>query len=500
MISVLSEYGTKFPQEIQTELRANIILPDEKRVATIGFAELPSPVDENFNPPTNTCLLVSRQFSMKSLYQLVEQITAFLAPVEPNMDLLVYFKLCPSYLFSTHMHHTLSAVRGSAVEESAPEQMHIAVEHVKAMLVKVLKGTATYGEIIIKSFKLETFNIEEEFSTLLGCQSLREYGSEGLTGIRSLLKLVQFAEPILTLKQVFEQYGLDCCLSDPHFIETNKLAQTLQDSDKRANISFEIARLKWEDVHKALCLKEDASPKCLELFSKVADSADFYQFLKEKDLVGTATFQHKIEVITRHQELDDYQQMVLNHLIAAFEFIAPIMDPSHKSLYALMSAVAALKPPEGLPQLETVRKNMHLIQFWFSHSEDTPENVSNELNGILESGSYHIEAAKLSSTITRRSGLQIELKYKFSFVTTSPAKPQDQTTNESREQAKQEVVKSQCRTLTTEKIEDFVHRVELLKGEDQKVQTFLHLNEVRVKIVFVFSMSYVSADATYYYV
>lgn len=50
VISVLSEYGTKFPQEIQTELRANIILPDEKRVATIGFAELPSPVDENFNP------------------------------------------------------------------------------------------------------------------------------------------------------------------------------------------------------------------------------------------------------------------------------------------------------------------------------------------------------------------------------------------------------------------------------------------------------------------
>ena len=481
MISILSEYGTEFPQELQSELSANVIFPDEKeRAVTIECAELPSPVDENFKPPTNTWLSLARKCSLNSLCQLVRQITTFLAPVEPSMDLLVYFTLHHSYLFSTHMHRALSEI---ATNERTPEQVHIAVDHVKALLVKVLKGTATYGEIIVENFRLEVFKVEEEFSTLLECQNLRQYGTytTGFTGIKSLLKLIQFARPILILKQVFEQYGLDRCSNDSHFEEIYKLALTLQDSEERANISIYDAIQKWKIVYKALCLKENASPKSLELFSKVADSADFYQFLKEKDLVGTlgsVAFHHKVEIITRHQERDDYQEMVLNHLIAAFEFIAPIMDPSHKSLHSLMSAVATLELPEGLPQLETVRKNMHFIQFWFSHSEDTPENVSSELNGILESGSYRIES---EATVTRESRLQLVLEYELSFVSISPT---DQSTPETQERAKQEVVKFQNRTLTTENIEDFAHRLELLKGEDEKVQFFLHLNEVRVIIVF----------------
>ena len=462
MISILSEYGAKFPQELQSEISANVIFPDEKeRAATIECAELPSPVDENFNPPTNTWLFLSRQCSLNSLCQLVEQITAFLAPVEPNMDLLIYFKLYHSYLFSTHMRRTLGAILDigaildRAADESTPEQVHIAIDHVIYLLVKVLKGRATYGEISSENFVLdpEIFNVEEEFSTLLQCKSLHEYGAAGFTGMKSLLKLIQFAEPILTLEQVFKQYGLDCCLNDPHFKEIHELALMLQE---RANISIDDAKQKWEIVHRALCLKIDASPKCLELFSKVADNADFYRFLKEKELVGTpgsAEFHHKVEIITRHQELDEYQQMVLNHLIAAFKFIAPIMDPSHKSLQSLMSAVASLELPEGLPQLETVRKNMHLIQFWFSHSEDTPENVSSELNGILESGRY---CFKTDATVTGQSRLQLVLKYELSFMSTLH------------------------RTLPPEKIEDLVHRLELLKGEDENVQFFLHLNEVRV--------------------
>ena len=412
-----------FPKEIQSKLYANIIFPDEKeRTATIECAELPSPVDDNFKPPTNTWLLLARKCSLNSLCQLIEQTTAFLAPVEPSMDLLVYFKLHHSYLFSTRMHRALSTNCDSATDESTPEQVHIAVDQVNTLLVKLLNGTATYGEIFVENFKLEIFNVEEEFSTLLECPRLREYGAAGLNGIKSLHQLIQFAKPILTLKNVFEQYGLDCCLKDPHFKEIIKLALTLQDSEERANSSIDDAKQKWEIVHKALCLKEDASPKRLELFSKIADSADFYHFLKEKEFVGTlgsAAFHHKVGIITRHQELDDYQQLVLNHLIAAFEFIAPIMDPSHESLHSLMSAVAALDLPEELSQLETVRKNMHMIQFWFSHSEDTSENVSSELNGILESGSYHIETTESDATVTRRSRLQLVLKHKLSFVSTS---------------------------------------------------------------------------------
>ena len=477
VISVLSDYGTEFPQEIQRDLRANIILPDEKRVAAIECAELPSPVDENFNPPTNDWLSLSTHLRLNSLYRLVEQITVFLAPVEPSMDLLVYFKLCPSFLFSTHMDHAIQ--RNSATEKSTPEQVHMAVDHVKKLLVKVLNGTATYGDIIFENFILGP-EIEEEFSTLLKCKSFCVNGAAAaeLTDIKSFLEVIQFAELFLTIKHVFELYddGL-YCLYNPHISE---LTPTLQNI---ADISIEGAKQKWKIVHEAFCLEEDASPKhlAIELFFKVADSADFYHFLREKNLahldtLDSARFHHEVEIITQHQELDEYQQMVLNHLIAAFEFIAPIMDScTHCSL---ISAVKALKLPEGLPQLETVRKNMRLIQFWFSRSEDTPENVSNELNGILESGSYHIETAESDAALTRRSRLQVVLKYKLPFVSPSevPTISLDQSIPETQEQARQEVV------MTTEKIEDFVHRIKLLKDEDQNVQRFLHLNKVRMKV------------------
>ena len=410
---------------------------------------------------------------------LVQQISLFLAPILPDMELLVYFKLRRSYLFSTHMHHVLSKFPSSATDGITPEHVKIAVDHTKALLVKVLEGTATYGDIIAEDrLKLENLNVEEEFSNLLECKSLRQYGGAGLTGIKSLLKLIQFAGPILMLEQVFEQYGLKYCLNDPHFKEISELALTLQDSEERAEITIIDAKLKWEMVHKTLCLKEDANPKCLELFSKVADNADFYHFLKEKELTGTLgydRFRYDVEIITQHQELDEYQDTVLNHLFAAFTFISPFMNAGHKSLHSLMSAVTALNLPEGLSQLETVRKNMHLIQFWFSSSEDTPENVSSELKGILESGSYHIETT--TSTVSGKSRLQLMIKYSLSFVSTSHKTSSDQPTKENVEQAK---VKYQNRSLTTEQIDDFIHRLELLKGEDQNVQKFLRLNEVRV--------------------
>ena len=473
-----------FPPIVHSQLCETVIFPDETEKA-IEYATIPTPIDEKFNPPyRNVYLLLSNDCSLVSLRLLVQKIHHFLAPVE-HMDLLVYFQLHHSYFFSVHMHHVLPRKENpdSTVSAITPEQLQKAVECTKALLVKVLKGTATYWEITAEEqLDLNQLNVEVEFSLLLDCQSLPKYwcGATGLLkGMKSILKLVQFAEPILILKKVFEQYGLEGCLNDLDFKEIYEIALALQDSEERSKITIDEAKHKWKVVYEALCLKEDASPKSLELFSKVADSADFYHLLKEKELIGAlgySQFYYKIEVITRHQELDEFEEMVLNHLYVAFKFIFPFLDPS-QSLHSLMSAVAGLDLPETLSQLETVRKNMHYIQYWFSYSEDTTENVSAILNGILESGEYSIET--ITPAIPGRSNLQLVIKYKLSFVSTSYKATLDQPTHESSEQVKTEVVKFQNRTMTSEQINDFVNKIKLLKGEDHKVQKFLHLNEVR---------------------
>ena len=423
------------------------------------------------------------------------------------MDMLVYFKLRPSALFSTYMNHVLNMITDTATggkPVTTIDHIQMAVEHTKDLLMKVLKGTANYGEIIAEDqLNLEELHVEEEFGNLLKCRHFSQYGDAGLTGIKSLLKLVQFVKPVLKLEEVFEQYGLKYCLNDPDFKEIRELALTLLDSEERTKITFDDAKRKWRMVRETLCLTEDASPKCLDLFFKIADSAEFYKFLQEKELIGTEgynRFQQKVDIITRHQELNEYQEIVLNHLFAAFAFIAPIMDPSHDSLHSLMSAVAVLGLPEDLSQLDTVRNNMYLIQFWFSQSEDTFENASRELDGILNSGRYCIEATSPESF--GANSLQLVIKYQL-VSTSFSEQPAHETQKAIQEISQDQQVETQEqlqskekvyeRTKTMEQINDFVHKLGLLKGEDQRVKDFLQLNEVSMTIEY----GYINA-MTYY--
>ena len=487
MIDILTKYKADIPQGLQEVLSQCILFPNEVRERSAGFEVLvnqPSPFNAGcFQPPNQEIhLRLSKSLSLSVLHSLVHDLSTLLAPIHEYVDFMVYFELHPSKLFNAYLLQIMCELSGVRPFVSVT-LLKIGVEHTKSLLIKVLRGNASFGEIIAKgTLNFENFNIDEELNDLVECKYIGVFGRGGLAAIKSLLKLFQFIVYIPIIEQVLQQYKLEDCLDDPKLKNVTELAKELQNQEAQERLTPANAESKWKRVCDTLCIKEDASPKCLELFSKVADSADFSNFLKEKQFTGPKgedRFNQEFQLITAQLQHDEYREMVLNHLFAAFRFIAPFMDPNHSSLHSLMTAVTALDLPEGLPQLETVKNNMHLIRFWFSQTE---ENVWNQLDDILNNGYYQIKPF----LVAERSYLQLVLEYEMANTILFRRVGIDELEEEQQTEA------CMKETLYRDQIDDFVHKLGFLdtrKGEkeegqsdsrqeDKIIQHFLHLNGV----------------------
>ena len=76
-----------------------------------------------------------------------------------------------------------------------------------------------------------------------------------------------------------------------------------------------------KNVKKTLCLDSMPFPHCLELFTAVQDSAAFFQFVCDRRFYGQKgkdVFLQKYQLITAQLQHEEYDETVLNHLLAAF--------------------------------------------------------------------------------------------------------------------------------------------------------------------------------------
>ena len=119
----------------------------------------------------------------------------------------------------------------------------------------------------------------------------------------------------------------------------------------------------------------------LAIFSKIADSAEFYQFICEKGFTGEngeARFHQQYQLITAQLQHEEYDEAVLNLLYAAYKLILPFTVKTHAFHSLLTSVKQLLTASPGdtaktthdcLIQIETVNRNITLIQLWFARAE-----------------------------------------------------------------------------------------------------------------------------------
>jgi len=404
LVTILAGHGVELPTTLSTLLSKSVLFPGQQK----GVMELvqhtpPLPTPAKFVPPDpKVKLQLSKSVTLRILTSLIYEMNAFVHPIAEYISILVYFTLHPSKVFSAYLCKEVDALVLSEEEPGQDLEMEVqqrlpvtisilrnALQHTIASIGKILKGTATYGEIVAggflntqsdrntKKFADAGFDVEEEFQNLVECPQIGVYGTHGLDIVKCLLKLRQLPHYVEMIKCVCRQYHLEQCQEDSDFKEVSKWAAVLQEEKEREKLVSAAAKTMWENVQKIFCLQKDASLKCLDLFSKIADSADFYHFLEEKQFTGRKgeeLFRQQFELVTAQLQHEEYNETVLNHLFAAFRFISPFTD-SGQSFSSLMKAVTSLDTTKGLTELDTMKNNMHLISLWFSRAEVSPNNT-----------------------------------------------------------------------------------------------------------------------------
>ena len=405
---LLLYYGVSLPAKLQETVQQKLIFPgNENKTAVSEKQQLQDIVflstAKDFNPGQRICLMTTNSFTLLDLHTTLEEIQAFLDPIADQIEMFIFFHLHKSKMFEKHLLKqleeivTTSSVKNTegflisplsqntqqylalnekdTVKGISISALHIALNRVKDLLVNVIKGTATYSDIVAGGeFDIESLNAMDEFTILSkSCELLKVNvdSRKGLDGVKCMIQLFQFTTHLSQINNACEQYRLEKCLKDEKMKRINLIMKEIESIETRNRLTPVEAKKKLETIQEALCLEQCNNFKCLDLFQAVSDSAAFYQFLKDKKFVGSkgqTRFHEQYQLITAQLQHEEYDENVLNQLRPAYQFIAPFLE-THISLNELMNKVTKLDVTNGLKQLKTVNENITLIGLWFSRAE-----------------------------------------------------------------------------------------------------------------------------------
>ena len=377
-------YGIGLPENLQKHMEQFIVLPGEKANPPLQKHPMPASIAGNFQPPQPISLILGEGFTLKLLAECVQDLRDFLRPIRGNMDMLIFFTLHDSKLFSTYLNKELEARNMNSFRQ--------ALEQVNSLLVKLCHGEVKYVEMTANgAIDLETLDINKEFDILLKSEQLeklpRILNTEGLHNVRCMVNLLKVASRIRVVRCVCEQYQLENCLDDEDLQKLLLLSDELMTKEGRASLTPLLAAKKMDTVRSLIDIKgraatDDYEYQYLNIFAKIADSAEFYHFICEKGFTGEdgqARFHQQYQLITAQLQHEEYDETVLNLLYAAYKLILPftLKDQSFRSLLQSVKQMLTAAFPvdtarantDHLMQIETVNRNMNLIRLWFFGAE-----------------------------------------------------------------------------------------------------------------------------------
>ena len=264
-------------------------------------------------------------------------------------------------------------------------QFAAALKDTREFILSLINGTATYAEIFAEGSleeSIQKFDAESEFRIMCGFpefQAISAAHEEGKEGIKHMLELFQYSHQISKIPEVCLQYHLEQCLRDPKLKNLEEIVKSVQTPEDRAKVTGQIANNHMKKIWEVLSFADPSIAKrCLKIFPAVANCAEFYQFIQKKGFANDrAAFSSQLELITAQLQHEDYNETVLNHLMPAFQYIAPFLD-QEQSLGELMNKITKLcndgvgfgrDSRKDFCQLETVNSNVTMIQLWFSRTE-----------------------------------------------------------------------------------------------------------------------------------
>eukprot|EP00118_Oscarella_pearsei_P023946 m.294339 g.294339 ORF g.294339 m.294339 type:complete len:5643 (+) comp40744_c0_seq7:98-17026(+) len=267
-----------------------------------------------------------------------------------------------------------------------------ALESTKNSLENLLGNKARFHDVaVLAQDRFKGVDVNEEFIKISSFSEFKgKYDvSRVKQAINDMLELVQYSGLIATIVGVCEQYRMEKCLEDKQFEELKRKGDILRDVSKvRQMTTGHCSELKREFDF----LLGQTSKDRLHLFDAVKESEEFFKFIREQKFYtkrGRGSFLLQVTLITNHLQDQEYNHTVLNHLMVAFECVAPFANPdtTFVDLLTKLNKSELFRLQNWIGQINTVNSNMTLIKFWFSKAQgDTLENVTRDLQAIMQDG------------------------------------------------------------------------------------------------------------------
>ena len=407
---MLGNYGLRFPAKVAELICKHVVFPgDHPGDAGVEILEQPVhvPLDPKFRPGYEITLDVSRSLTFKDLSVLVKELDAFLAPLSPYLNMLIFFHLQQSVLFLMYFGCRLNAHVQSCEEISQPHPMFSfpglvtrknleeesgadyfetfkgAAQATDEFLVHLVEGKATFREITASGeLDLEDPQLNVTHELMLVAEFIPLFQKKyphlpaaedaGFQAIKYMIELFSLKRYITNIEDTLQQYQMDGCLRDPNFAKLMGIKNILSNESQKAELTPLKAKARLLEVKCILHMQEKPQYSLtLELFSVISESATLYQFLEEKQFTGEQgqeKFSSEYELVTAQLQHEEYEEIVLNYLSGAFRFIKPFTKKD-QTLEQLMLEILEYDAETAIRQLKTVNTNITRIRIWFSRTE-----------------------------------------------------------------------------------------------------------------------------------
>ena len=233
-----------------------------------------------------------------------------------------------------------------------------------AFLQNITTQRVEYKELRnLQFFDLSDLQKQNEIELLREFSPIEGEGVDFLAAFKDMTDLVSLVEKIPLIQYVCKMCGLSNCLNDPHFERLLEIRDRYSTDEAKDALNSQIASDAMKEIRPILPLNFQQ----LELFAQIAENGDFYQFIEEIECQGKSRFRSLYSLITSILQHEEYNDEVLNQLPIAREYVLPFLnkDQDFKTLVTKVSEVSE-KAKGEFWQLEVMKRNMSLVNMWFS--------------------------------------------------------------------------------------------------------------------------------------
>ena len=340
---------------------------------------------------TSSTLELYKQARIPDLNDLLINLRSFLQPLGENLKAVVFFHLQNSRMFYFYAAHfkamivpfspgkkwiTTRIITRDDYSKNI-EYAAASVESTLELVHNMCMGTATHDEVTLNG-AINLSNTEmvdrelELFITFASSDLSRNlFGTpDGLYGLRCFAELDAINKYIGTITDVLRQFKLRICLESDEYNVLQEADTVLAD---KGNMSLNTARETLQQLKDALHLKSsDSDLTCFRIFESVRRCANFYHFAEKSKFTGPTgkrSFIDQYRIVQAQVQHEDFNQAILHHLYGSYDYIAPFFN-TLVTFSQLMTAIMDLKHlDKGIEHLETVSRNIVLIEMWFRKVE-----------------------------------------------------------------------------------------------------------------------------------